>query len=158
RFAETLDLGMAKIREYMAGHRDMVDGKFLFMLHDTYGFPLDLAQEVFEDAGWSVPAASLSEFDAEMEAQRARARAGASFGTTGGGSGDGVPVYQRLSTEVPRSAFLGYGEIASPASILAIVSGGRRLPEAQAGETVEIILDRTPAYAESGGQMGDTGL
>src|SRR5262249_10547977 len=79
-------------------------------------------------------------------------------GAAGGAGGDGVRVYQRVSIELPRPAFLGYGEIASPASILAIVSDGQRLPEAHAGEMVEIILDRTPAYAESGGQMGDTGL
>jgi alanyl-tRNA synthetase len=158
RFAETLDLGMAKIREYMAAHRGPVDGKFLFMLHDTYGFPLDLAQEVFEDAGRVVPPASLAAFEAEMDAQRTRARASASFGAAGAASGDGVPVYQALSTELPKPAFLGYSEIAAPARILAMVADGRRRPEAHAGDTVEIILDRTPAYAESGGQLGDTGL
>ena len=168
RFAETLDLGMARIREYMsarssgarpAGPSEPVDGKFLFMLYDTYGFPLDLAQEVFQDAGWSVPPESLAVFDEEMEAQRVRARAGASFGAAGGGgTDDGVPIYQQLSTELGKPAFLGYTELAAPARILALVDEGRRRREASAGETVEVILDRTPAYAESGGQMGDTGL
>jgi len=81
RFAETLDLGMARIREYMsarsmgtrpAGPSEPVDGKFLFMLYDTYGFPLDLAQEVFQDAGWPVPPESLAVYEEEMEAQRVR--------------------------------------------------------------------------------------
>ncbi len=188
RFAETLDLGMAKIREYMDAHGGQpraatrpgarppatlaasravdstpgarpVDGKFLFMLHDTYGFPLDLAQEVFQDAGWLVPPASLADFEAEMDAQRERARASASFGSTGGtGDGTGVAAYQRLSAELPRAEFLGYSELAAPAKILAMVADGQRCREARAGDAVEIILDRTPAYAESGGQMGDTGV
>ncbi len=163
RFAETLDLGMARIREYMearpAAASLPVDGKFLFMLYDTYGFPLDLAQEVFQDAGWSVPPESLSVFEAEMDAQRERARAGASFGAaSGAAAGDGVAVYQQLSAELPKPAFLGYTSLAAPARILALVADGRRRREAVEGDIVEVLLDRTPAYAESGGQMGDTGL
>jgi alanyl-tRNA synthetase len=160
RFAETLDLGMAKIREYLESHADegrkVVDGKFLFTLYDTHGFPTDLAQEVFQDAGWSVPAESLAAFEAEMEAQRARARAGASFAAVDGGE-RGVAIYERLSAELAKPQFLGYTQLATPARILAMVAEGQRRPLARAGETVEIILDRTPAYAESGGQMGDTG-
>ena len=163
RFAETLDLGTAKIRDYLAAHRDVarkvVDGKFLFTLYDTHGFPTDLAQEVFADAGWSVPAESLAAFEAEMEAQRERARAGASFGVTGAASvpGGEVAIYQQLSSRLPRPEFLGHGALASHARILAMVADGQRRPEAQQGEVVEVILDRTPAYAESGGQLGDTG-
>jgi alanyl-tRNA synthetase len=160
RFAETLDLGMAKIREYLESHagagRKLVDGKFLFTLYDTHGFPTDLAQEVFQDAGWSVPAESLAAFEAEMEAQRERARAGASFGTMDGGE-RAVAIYQQLSAELAKPQFLGYTQLATPARILAMVADGQRRPLARQGETVEIILDRTPAYAESGGQMGDTG-
>ncbi len=160
RFAETLDLGMAKIREYLDAHRDdarrAVDGRFLFTLYDTHGFPSDLAQEVFQDAGWTVTSETQSTFDAEMEAQRERARAKASFG--GGDADDpSVAVYQRLSTELAKPEFLGYREMAAPARILALVADGQRRREARQGETVEIILDRTPAYAESGGQQGDTG-
>ena len=160
RFAETLDLGMAKIREYLDSHggdrRKVVDGKFLFTLYDTHGFPTDLAQEVFQDAGWSVPPEALQQFEAEMEAQRERARAGASFGTTHDADGS-VEVYRQLSTQLPKPQFLGYSELASPARVLAMVGEGRRQGEAGQGQTVEIILDRTPAYAESGGQMGDAG-
>ncbi|HEY7251620.1 MAG TPA: alanine--tRNA ligase, partial [Methylomirabilota bacterium] len=160
RFAETLDLGMAKIREYLEAHRGdaarTVDGRFLFTLYDTHGFPSDLAQEVFADAGWTVTPETQQAFDAEMEAQRERARAGASFG--GGDSGDpGVAIYQRLSGELARPTFLGYGALTAPARILAMVADGQRRREARQGETVEVILDRTPAYAESGGQQGDTG-
>ncbi len=160
RFAETLDLGMAKIREYLEAHRGdaarTVDGRFLFTLYDTHGFPSDLALEVFADAGFTVTPETQQTFDAEMEAQRERARAGASFG--GGDSGDpGVAIYQRLSGELARPTFLGYGALTAPARILAMVADGQRRREARQGETVEVILDRTPAYAESGGQQGDTG-
>jgi alanyl-tRNA synthetase len=158
RFAETLDVGMAKIREYIEAHRGdasrTVDGRFLFTLYDTHGFPLDLAQEVFQDSGWSVPAESLRAFDAEMETQRERARAGAAFGTPGDAD---TAVYQTLSTTIAPPEFLGYVTLAAPGHIVAIVHDGRRRPEARAGEEVEIVLDRTPAYAESGGQIGDMG-
>jgi len=160
RFAETLDLGTAKIREYLETHagdkRRVADGKFLFTLYDTHGFPTDLAQEVFQDAGWSVPAEALQQFETEMDAQRERARAGASFGVVPEGNAS-VEVYRQLTAQLPKPQFLGYSELASPARILAVVGEGRRLSGAGQGQTVEIILDRTPAYAESGGQMGDTG-
>ena len=159
RFAETLDLGMAKIREYLGQHgKDasrIVDGRFLFTLYDTHGFPSDLAQEVLEDAGYTVTPETQRTFDAEMEAQRERARAKATFA-----AGEGEPsvaIYQRLSTELVRPQFLGYGALTAPARILALVADGQRRREARQGETVEIILDRTPAYAESGGQQGDQG-
>jgi len=164
RFAETLSLGMAKIDEYIrtqgrnvpVSAAKVVDGQFLFTLYDTHGFPTDLAKEVFEDKGWTVPEEAMEKFEAEMEAQRARARAGASFG--GAAEGDGsVEIYRQLSAQLPKPQFLGYTEMATPARILALVAGGRRLTEASLGQTVEVILDRTPAYAESGGQMGDTG-
>ncbi len=159
RFAETLDLGMARIREEIAaasGASPVVDGRFLFTLYDTYGFPPDLAKEVFEDAGWRITAETDRVFESEMEAQRERARAGASFGAADGGE-PSVAIYQRLSTELAKPQFLGYGALAAPARILALVADGQRRREARQGETVEIILDRTPAYAESGGQQGDTG-
>jgi len=161
RFAETLDLGMARIREYVDEHRAdarrEVDGRFLFTLYDTHGFPYDLAQEVLQDAGFTVTPETQRAFDAEMEAQRERARAGASFGASDGGDPT-VAVYQQLSHELARPQFLGYASLAAPARVLALVADGQRRREARQGETVEIILDRTPAYAESGGQQGDTGL
>jgi len=155
RFLETLDVGIAKIRDYLDAHRDearrVADGRFLFTLYDTHGFPTDLAQEVFQDAGWSIPPESLAVFDAEMEAQRERARAGASFVLT--------PQAGNLAlTGVAPTVFLGYTSLAAPARILAMVADGQRRREARQGETVEVVLDRTPAYAESGGQMGDTGV
>ncbi len=163
RFAETLDTGTLKIKDFLDAHagdtRRVVDGRLLFTLYDTYGFPMDLAEEVFQDAGWRVTDATRAAADAEMEAQRARARAGAAFGADEGTEAAGV--YQRLGAEIPSTEFVGYDSLTSPARILAIVDAGpagpRRLPEVAEGAEVEMILDRTPAYAESGGQVGDTG-
>jgi alanyl-tRNA synthetase len=163
RFAETLDTGTLKIKDYLAEHasdtRRVVDGRFLFTLYDTYGFPMDLAEEVFQDAGWRVTEATRAAADAEMEAQRARARAAATFGA--GDDAATSALYQRLGAEIPSTEFVGYDLLSSPARILAIVDAGsgvpRRLTETGEGAEVEMILDRTPAYAESGGQVGDTG-
>jgi alanyl-tRNA synthetase len=163
RFAATLDVGMTKIREYIESHRGEagrpVDGKFLFTLYDTHGFPQDLAEEVFEDAGLRVTAETQAAFDAEMDAQRERARTGGSFSAAAlavGAEGAGE-LYQQLSGRLPRPEFLGYAAMSAPARIQAIVADGRLTPVAEQGRTVEVILDRTPAYAESGGQIGDTG-
>ncbi len=161
RFSETLGLGTAKIREYLEAHAQdalhVADGKFLFTLYDTHGFPTDLAQEVFQDAGWSVPPEAMQQFEAEMDAQRARAREGASFGAGHAESDGTLEIYRQLSSEIAKPVFLGYTQLATTARILALVGEGRRLIEAGEGQVVEVILDRTPAYAESGGQMGDSG-
>jgi len=161
RFAETLESGMRRIEEYFEaqgrdGHGRAIDGAFLFKLYDTYGFPRDLAEEVFQDSGWTVSEETTASWDAEMNAQRERARAGAAFSAADGG--ESVALYQRLSADLPRIDFVGQQTLSSPAKILAIVRGGRRVPEVVAGDDVEMILDRTPAYAESGGQIGDTGV
>jgi len=159
RFAETLDSGMRRIEEYVEAHsrgggREM-DGGFLFTLYDTYGFPRDLAEELLAERGWFVTAKTESDWRTEMEAQRERARAGAAFSADEAGATAGL--FQRLSTEIPRVDFVGYETLTSPARILAMVADARRVREATEGAEVEVILDRTPAYAESGGQVGDTG-
>jgi len=166
RFAETLDTGMRLIEEYDEAQRrtaspgvTSLSGNFLFKLYDTYGFPRDLAEEIFRDKGWLVTDATQAAYEAEMEAQRERARAGAAFGP--GADAEAAAIYARLAAELPRVEFVGYDTLAAPARILAIVEAGggglRRVREATAGAEVELILDRTPAYAESGGQIGDTG-
>jgi alanyl-tRNA synthetase len=166
RFADTLETGVRKIEEYMSangargretadGRERVVDGGFLFKLYDTYGFPRDLAEEIFQDKGWRITDATSATWDAEMSAQRERARAGASFGLTTGA--DALAIYQRLSAELPKIEFVGQATLSSPGTILAMVRDGHRVPEAVEGDEIEMILDRTPAYAESGGQIGDTG-
>jgi alanyl-tRNA synthetase len=158
RFAETLASGLEKIEEYLAAHgsASVVDGGFLFKLYDTYGFPRDLAEEIFQDKGWRITDDTNATWESEMEAQRERARAGASFGIADGA--ESTALYQRLSAELPRIEFVGQETLTAPGRILVIVRGTARLPEATEGDEVEMILDRTPAYAESGGQIGDTGV
>jgi alanyl-tRNA synthetase len=90
-----------------------------------------------------------------MTAQRTRARAGAAFGATDGG--ESKALYQKLSADLPTIDFVGQQTLSTPAKVLAIVRESQRVREAGAGDEVEMILDRTPAYAESGGQIGDTG-
>src|SRR5918996_909771 len=159
RFAETLDNGMRRIDDYATaegeGRGRAIDGRFLFTLYDTYGFPRDLAEDVLRERGWVVTDATERAWTEEMEAQRDRARAGAAFGT--GDESEAAAVFQRLSVEIPASEFVGYETLTSPARILALVRGVQRVREATEGDEVEVILDRTPAYAESGGQVGDTG-
>jgi alanyl-tRNA synthetase len=159
RFAETLDSGMRRIDDYSsaegAGQGRAVDGRFLFTLYDTYGFPRDLAEDVLRERGWVVTEATEEAWTEEMEAQRDRARAGATFGA--GDESESTAIYQRLSGEFPAVEFVGYETLTTPARILAMVRGPQRVREAAAGDEVEVILDRTPAYAESGGQVGDTG-
>ncbi len=160
RFAETLDNGMRRIDEYTeaqgAGAGRAVDGNFLFTLYDTYGFPRDLAEEILVDKGWRVTAETELTWTREMEAQRERARAKATFGGDDEAS-ESLGVYQTLSAEIPPVQFVGQDTLTSPAKIVAMVAGTRRVREAAEGDEVEVILDRTPAYAESGGQVGDTG-
>jgi alanyl-tRNA synthetase len=159
RFAETLDSGERRIEEYHevhgAGRGRAIDGAFLFTLYDTYGFPRDLAEDALRDLGWEKTDETDAAWDVAMEAQRDRARAGAAFG--GDADAAAAGLYQRLSAELPRVEFVGYDTLASPARILAMVADARRVREAGEGAEIEVILDRTPAYAESGGQVGDTG-
>jgi len=168
RFAETLDTGMRLIEEYDEAQRrkatrgvtrpPVLDGSFLFKLYDTHGFPSDLAEEIFRDKGWVVTDETQAAYEAEMRAQRERARAGATFV---GEEAEAAAIYQRLGAELPAIEFVGYDTLTAPARILAIVDpsagGVRRVREVGEGAEVEMILDRTPAYAESGGQVGDTG-
>jgi alanyl-tRNA synthetase len=163
RFAETLDTGMRLIEDYDQANKGgtsplVLDGRFLFKLYDTHGFPRDLAEEIFEDKGWRVTDETERAYDAEMTAQRDRARASAAFGAD---DGEGAHLYQQLVAEVPAVEFVGYDTLTAPGRVLALVDvgqrGPRRVREAGEGDEVEVILDRTPAYAESGGQVGDTG-
>jgi alanyl-tRNA synthetase len=169
RFAETLDTGMRLIEEYDEARRrraargvtspPVLDGSFLFKLYDTHGFPRDLAEEIFRDKGWQVTDETNTAYETEMRTQRERARAGATFGA--GDAAEATAIYHRLGAELPAIEFVGYDTLTAAARILAIVDpsagGVRRVREVGEGAEVEMILDRTPAYAESGGQVGDTG-
>src|SRR5712691_3435475 len=161
RFAETLDVGMRMIEEWDNERKStgmIVDGGFLFKLYDTHGFPRELAEEELQARGGRIAESTDTQWDHEMEAQRERARAGAAFGA---GDGDESAIYHRVAADITPVHFVGYETLTSPARILTLVDGTdglRRVTEVAEGAEVEVILDRTPAYAESGGQMGDTGL
>lgn len=153
RFSTTLNNGRAYLDEQLS---DLADGAPLsgaaaFMLHDTFGFPIDLTVEIAEGAGHAV---DIEGFDSEMAEQKARARAAAK-GDAWGSFND---VWTELSDQLDATQFMGYDlDEVEDARVLAIVRDGERVESAQAGDEVEVVLDRTPFYAEMGGQQGDTG-
>ena len=149
RFAETLDSGM-KIFEDVAGRvgDKVIPGVDAFRLYDTYGFPLDLTQDMARERGMSVDVAG---FDAAMEHQKETARAAGKFG-------GGVQLPAELVAKLAPTVFLGYDELAAGSlQVLALLKEGKAVDVVEAGDDAIIILDRTPFYAESGGQVGDTG-
>jgi alanyl-tRNA synthetase len=154
RFQRTLDAGLTRLDRLMAelearGER-VVPGDEAFKLYDSFGFPLELARDVAQEHGFGIDAAG---FAAAMAGQRERARAAAKFGVA-----DAAEFYRRL--ELPRTEFLGYDYAqldGAEARILALVRDGEPVQAAQTGDQVEVVLDRTPFYAEAGGQVGDTG-
>ena len=149
RFAETLDSGM-KIFEDVAGRVDdkVIPGADAFRLYDTYGFPLDLTQDMARERGMSVDVAG---FDAAMEHQKETARAAGKFG-------GGVQLPAELVAKLAPTVFLGYDELAAGSlQVLALLKEGKPVDVVEAGDDAIVILDRTPFYAESGGQVGDTG-
>ena len=153
RFRRTLGRGMALLDEATAGlaHGGVLAGETAFKLYDTYGFPLDLTQDAVRAKGLSV---DTEGFDAAMERQRAQGReAWTGSGQAAQGAG-WLAVRDRLGP----SDFTGHDDILGNSELLALARDGEQVESAQAGETVEALFDRTPFYAESGGQAGDTGL
>ena len=154
RFSTTLNNGRVYLDEQLAAlsEGDVLPGKAAFMLHDTFGFPIDLTVEIAEGSGHAV---DIEGFNAEMAEQKARARAAAK-GDAWGSFND---VWTALSDELPATEFVGYdNESIEGARVLAIVVDGQRVSQASNAEKVQVVLDRTPFYAEMGGQMGDRGL
>ena len=143
RFAETLDHGMEVLDAAMKKEDRMLDGSMVFKLYDTYGFPLDLTADIARERGFNVDFAG---FEAEMQQQRERARAASRF------SMQSAVEYSGQATE-----FLGYELLKLEARVLAIYRGGTATASLESGEEGVVVLDRTPFYAESGGQVGDSG-
>ena len=146
RFAETLSSGMSQFEARMreAGG-DTVPGTLVFLLHDTYGFPPDLTADIARERGLKV---DMAGYETEMQAQRERARAASRFG---------VDLRGGAQIEV-RSEFCGYDTLAATSPIVALLRGGERVAALAAGEEGVVVLERTPFYAESGGQVGDAGV
>ncbi len=150
RFAETLDAGM-KIFEDVAGKASdgVIPGVDAFRLYDTYGFPLDLTQDIARERDLTV---DIAGFDAAMEQQRETARAAGKFG-------GGVTLPAELVATLSPTRFLGYDRLqADDLTVLAVLKDGRPVQSANAGDAVIVITNQTPFYAESGGQVGDTGV
>ncbi|MDN7718000.1 alanine--tRNA ligase [Burkholderia gladioli] len=149
RFLETIEHGMtildAALAELDAKGAKQLDGELAFKLHDTYGFPLDLTADVCRERGMTVDEPA---FDDAMARQREQARAAGKFKAT-----------QGLEYSGAKTTFHGYEDIAfDDAKIVALYVGGTAVQQAQAGEQAVVVLDHTPFYAESGGQVGDRGV
>ena len=152
RFRQTLRSGLGILDEALgrlpAG--GTLDGSVAFQLHDTFGFPLELTLEVAGERGVAVDVAG---FDAAMAGQKQMGKSARK--AAGGGGGDRRDVYRELLEEFGADTFTGYDETESEARVLAVLPGPPG--DGDGGGTVEVFLDRTPFYAESGGQVGDTG-
>jgi alanyl-tRNA synthetase len=127
-------------------------GDQAFALHDTYGFPIDLTVEMAAEAGLSVDA---DEFRRLMDEQRTRAKTDAAARKTGHAD---ASVYRSVLDSHGTTTFLGYDELAAEGTVLGLVVDGRSVPAASEGDSVEVVLDRTPFYAEAGGQQADSGI
>ena len=153
RFRKTLERGLSILDEKSGSLRkgDMFDGDTAFTLYDTYGFPLDLTQDALRSRGISVDIASFTD---AMDRQRAKARA------AWAGSGDiaSENVWFPLREKLGASEFLGYETEIAEGVVAATVKDGKDVDSLKAGDSGAIVLNQTPFYAESGGQVGDTGL
>ncbi len=152
RFRRTLGRGMTLLDEATRDLKDgdVLEGETAFKLYDTYGFPLDLTQDAVRAKGLTV---NVAGFEASMEKQKALGR------KNWGGSGEKAVAAEWFSIrdEVGATQFTGYDTLTADASVQALVLDGEKVKEAFAGDTVEIVFDRTPFYAEGGGQAGDVG-
>jgi alanyl-tRNA synthetase len=146
RFAETLSTGMALLDAEAAKLTStVIPGETVFRLYDTYGFPLDLTADVARERGLTIDQAG---FDAAMDAQRHRARAASKFGA---GTRDSIKLSGKTD-------FSGYDRLTDRAVVTALIFDGAEVTALRPGQEGQVVLDHTPFYAESGGQIGDAGL
>jgi alanyl-tRNA synthetase len=152
RFARTLDKGMGLLQTVMdetSAGSGKIDGKTAFTLYDTYGFPLDLTEDIARENNLEI---DIEGFDTEMEKQRTRGRTAGQFQHKDQISADAVK-------SLPPTRFTGYDELSTDQAVIAgILVDGQLVDQLGEGEQAVIILDQTPFYAESGGQVGDTGV
>jgi len=152
RFRRTLGRGMSLLEEATAGLSagGVLPGETAFKLYDTYGFPLDLTQDAVRAMGLSV---DLDGFDAAMTRQRDQAREA----WTGSGQSARGAEWFALRDRLGPTVFVGYETVEATAELLALTADGAEIDQAVGGQTVQALFDRTPFYAESGGQAGDVG-
>jgi alanyl-tRNA synthetase len=145
RFAETLSQGMSLLEGAIKGlNGDVIPGETVFRLYDTFGFPVDLTADIARERGLTI---DQNGFEASMEAQRERARAASKFG---------VDLRATVTLD-GKTTFSGYEKFADSGKVVALFKGKDRVEKLGAGEEGQIVLDHTPFYAESGGQVGDSG-
>jgi alanyl-tRNA synthetase len=152
RFKQTLERGLRLLDENTAklGKGGALDGEVAFKLYDTYGFPLDLTQDVLRGRGLTV---DTKGFDAAME----RARAEARKSWAGSGETGTEQIWFPIREKVGATEFLGYETESAEGVVAALVAGGKEVQSAEVGTDVQIVMNQTPFYGESGGQMGDAG-
>ena len=147
RFGETLEHGMkileAALGQRMSGDARVLDGETVFLLYDTYGFPVDLTADICRERGIVV---DMAGFESAMERQREQARAAGKFKSAAG-----------VEYAGDRTRFVGYEHLKAEAKVSALYVGGTAVDEITAGTQAMVVLDTTPFYAESGGQVGDAG-
>ncbi|HXH14161.1 MAG TPA: alanine--tRNA ligase [Alphaproteobacteria bacterium] len=155
RFSYTLESGMRVLARVADETRQRggaeIPGEEVFKLYDTYGFPLDLAEEIVRDQGLTL---DLAGFDRAMDRQRELARAS----WKGRGEEAVQPIYPMIAERFGATRFLGYDDLEGQGKVLAILKGDRLVDAADEGQEIEVVIDQTPFYAEGGGQVGDTGL
>jgi alanyl-tRNA synthetase len=153
RFRRTLERGLAILDEKSGSlkHGDMFDGDTAFTLYDTYGFPLDLTQDALKSRGIGVDIASFTD---AMERQKEKARAS----WAGSGEAATETVWFTLREKLGATEFLGYETETAEGVVQALVRDGKEVGELNKGETGAVVLNQTPFYGESGGQVGDTGV
>ncbi len=154
KFSQTLSQGLNVLNELLASMKegDRLSGADAFRLHDTYGFPLEVTDEILSERGIDV---DRDGFHAELERQRARSRSSAKGGITLTASPD---VYRSVREASGATAFLGYDATQAEVRVVAILVNGAHRERLEIEETGEVVLDRTPFYATGGGQVGDTGV
>lgn len=153
RFRKTLERGLAILDEKSSSLKkgDMFDGETAFTLYDTYGFPLDLTQDALRNRGIGV---DISSFTDAMDRQRAKARAS----WAGSGEAATETVWFGLREKLGATEFLGYETESAEGVVAALVKDGAEVDQLKAGDSGAIVMNQTPFYAESGGQVGDTGV
>lgn len=154
RFATTLTSGLALLNETLAKlkaeKKNLIPGDVLFKLYDTFGFPLDLVADMARDMDLKL---DNEGYQKAMQEQREKARAA----WTGSGEAKVKPIYKEIAGSIKKQVFTGYDTLEDNGEIIAIIKGDKKATEVHEGDEVEIVLDRTPFYAESGGQVGDKG-
>jgi alanyl-tRNA synthetase len=143
RFAQTLETGMAILETALAKNAKRLDGETAFKLYDTYGFPVDLTADIGRERGFDI---DMPAFDAAMSSQQERSRASSKF-----------KMGAQLAYEGVKTTFRGYETLSEEGRVVALYKGGTPVESLSTGEEGIVVLDRTPFYAESGGQVGDRG-